>query len=268
MISAANYNTIRHWLRDLCGVEIGEKRQTMVQSRLSRRVTALEMRDINQYVTYLRELNNNHHEEWSQLIDILTTHETYFFREGLHFDFLKQFIFANYQDKPLKILSAACSSGEEAYSIAFDAAAILNRNTNWQVYGTDIASSSIQQAKKGLYSEQRTKLIPEAYRKKYLLKGVDDMDGYCLVKSEIKSHVEFFVGNILARIQHAPFDVIFCRNVLIYFDNETKKQLISNLIDHLNPGGYLIISQTEQLRNYVPKECLISTSIARKPEDE
>lgn len=267
-ITDTNYKFVRHWLRELSGVEIGDKRQTMVQSRLSRRVTALDLRDINDYVKYLRNLKNERHREWHQLIDILTTHETYFFREGQHFDFLKQFVFPQYQGKELKILSAACSSGEEAYSIAFDASACLTRDTDWQVYGTDIATSSVQQAKKGLYSEQRTKLIPEKYRKRYLLRGVDDMVGFCLVKSDIKSQVTFFTGNILTTLENAPFDVIFCRNVLIYFDNETKQKLITNLLNHLKPNGYLIISQTEQLRNYVPKSALISTSIARKSEHE
>ena len=164
------------------------------------------------------------------------------------------------------MLSAACSSGEEAYSIAFEAAQYFSRYAKWCVYGVDIAKSSISQAKQGLYNEQRTKFVPDDYRKAYLLKGVDDMAGFCLVKQNIKKRVEFFVGNILSPIKNAPFDVIFCRNVLIYFDNETKQKLVTNLMKQLNPGGYLIISQTEQLRNYVPKDCLISTSVARAPD--
>ena len=268
MLTTDNYNIVRQWLHDICGVELGERRQTMVQSRLARRVTALGLNDTNDYVIYLKRLNDPTHLEWTHMVDILTTHETYFFREGQHFDFLKQFIFPKHQGKKLKILSAACSSGEEAYSIAFEAAAALSTNTDWQVYGTDIAKTSIEQARKGLYSEQRTKLIPEHYRKHYLLKGFDDMEGFCLVKKSIKKHVNFFAGNILETIKHAPYDVIFCRNVLIYFDSETKQKLVSNLINQLTTGGYLIISQTEQLRNYVPKEYLINTSIARKPNDE
>ena len=268
MITDANYATVRQWLKQRCGVEIGDTRRTMVQSRLTRRVTALELNDINGYVDYLRQLNNHNHREWGQFIDILTTHETYFFREGQHFDFLKQFIFPHFKGRQFKALSAACSSGEEVYSIAFEADHHLSERSNWHVYGTDIAETSIGQARKALYNEMRTKLIPEAYRKRYLLKGIDDMDGFCLVKPDIKRQVDFFVGNILSDIPHAPYDVIFCRNVLIYFDQQTKQQLVSNLMKHLKPGGYLIISQTEQLRNLVARESIISTSIARKPQDE
>lgn len=264
-ISAASYQKVRTWLKDRCGVELGDARHTMVCARLSRRLAMTKQVTIDGYIKYIESLPSAH-KEWTLFIDLLTTHETYFYREAAHFDFLNQIVFPSINRFPLKILSAACSTGEEAYTLAIEAANYFSANSMWKVSGTDISQEVIALAQRGHYQESRAKLVPQANLKQYFLKGTEQHAGTCLVKADLRKQVNFFVSNILQSIPDAPYDVIFCRNVLIYFDVPTKRKVLANLVEHLAPNGYLFISHTEQLRGLVNEEWMITPSIMRKPE--
>lgn len=264
-ISPASYSKIRNWLKQRCGVELGDARQTMVCARLSRRLALTNQGSVDEYIRYIEGLNVDHH-EWTYFIDVLTTHETYFYREAAHFDFLKQIVFPSFSRFPIKILSAACSTGEETYTLAIEAANYFESNSLWHIAGTDISQEVINVAQRGHYQESRAKLVPQAFLKKYFLKGTEQHIGTCLVKNELRKQVDFFVSNILKPIPGGSYDVIFCRNVLIYFDMQTKQKVIENLINHLSPNGYLFISQTEQLRGLVDDSWMVTPSILRKPE--
>ncbi|MEM9101684.1 MAG: CheR family methyltransferase [Pseudomonadota bacterium] len=263
-LTDSNYQKVREWLREKSGVELGDKRHVLVQSRLNRRLKEISAKNINVYIDWLSNPENEKNPEWENFIDVLTTHETYFYREAQHFDFLRQMIVPEYRKKNFRVLSAACSSGEEVYTLAFELAESLGLNSNWTVKGVDISNDVIKTAKLGYYNESRARMVPENIRKKYLLKGVGEHQGFCKVKKNIQEKITFGTANILKPIKPSPFQLIFCRNILIYFDNETKRQLIKNLFNHLSEGGYLIVSQTEQLRDYVSANMLVSSSIARK----
>ncbi|MEE4244303.1 MAG: protein-glutamate O-methyltransferase CheR [Kangiellaceae bacterium] len=265
-ISANNYQYVRDRLKQRTGVELGDKRQTLVASRLNRRLTKLGISAVDQYIERLKNLPASD-PEWILFVDLLTTHETYFFREGQHYDFLKQVIFPGFKQLKLDILSAACSTGEEAYSIAMECSEYFGNKDNWSIYASDISNGSIECAKKGLYSMGRAKLIPEVYLKKYMLKGQDKFDGLCLVKDTLKQRINFYIDNILESKSSKTFDVIFCRNLLIYFDDETKQKLINQLFQSLNKNGYLIISHSERLRGFLPNNVLVSNSIARRDNE-
>ncbi|TQV72298.1 protein-glutamate O-methyltransferase CheR [Aliikangiella marina] len=266
-ISQASYLKARKWLKDKTGVELGDNRQMLVQSRLNRRLRELNIGKIDDYFSYLESLKKNH-PEWAHFIDLLTTHETYFFREGQHFDFIKQIIFPQFRGKKLDILSAACSTGEETFSIAMECMEYFGSKANWTIIGTDIAEGTIETARRALYSQRRAKNVPQNYLQKYMLKGKDDAEGLCMIKKDLREHVKFSVDNILSSKLKDSFDIIFCRNVLIYFDEETKKTLINNLFQQLNPGGHLFVSQTEQMRGHIDSAFLINSSIARRPTND
>lgn len=267
ILSTPQYKRVRKKLREACGVELGPERVSMVSSRLGRRVTALSMDNIDAYVDYVLSIDDKN-PEWQNFIDLLTTHETYFYREATHFDFLKQIVFPKYRQNELQVFSAACSSGEEVYTLAFEMAEFLGLAGRWSVEGADIAENVLRTAQRGIYEEVRARLVPEKIQKRYMLQGTGDKAGYCMVKREIRDKVAFRQENILDGRRPADrYDVIFCRNVLIYFDDETKQTVINNLYRQLKPGGYLVVSRTEQLRRFLNDSVMISTSIARKPEE-
>jgi chemotaxis protein methyltransferase CheR len=266
MIEPVDYRRVRERLLTLTGVELGDSRQTMVESRLRNRVEKLNFQSFSSYLSFVFSGEPNAQSELQALIDCLTTHETYFYREAQHFNFLRQRVLPHFKDRPLRILSAACSSGEEVYTLAFECMAALGGRADWNIDGVDIAENVLSAAREGLYDERRSRLIPEEMKSKFMRKGINKMAGYCLVNKEIKEHASFAKDNILeTRPGQAKYDVIFCRNVLIYFDPPTKKKAIDNLYDRLNPGGYLFVSRSEQLRQLLPCKLLINPNIARKP---
>ena len=262
-ISQASYQQVKKELAATCGVELGETRMAMVASRLSRRITQLGINTIEEYLTELFSPPRDN-TEWQVFIDLLTTHETYFYREANHFNFLREEVFPSFKGKPLKVLSAACSTGEEVYTLAIEIVDILGTSSNWHILGTDISTGVLDAAKEATYEEARARLVPEHLRKQYLLKGVRALQGYCQVKQDIKQHVSFEQENILQPKIAEQYDIIFCRNVLIYFSEESKKLAIENLYQRLKVGGYLFVSNTEQLRRFLSQGEMISTSIVQK----
>ncbi|WP_018694363.1 CheR family methyltransferase [Algicola sagamiensis] len=262
-LSQENYMLVCQWMRERCGVDLGETRQTLVQSRLFRRATKFRLQNVNEYIQFLNQ-QDDQHPEWVFFVDLLTTHETYFFREAQHFDFLQQMIFNDYRNQELSIASAACSTGEEVYTLAFVCAEFFGLKGKWHVHGMDIAKPCLESAQSAIYPEARAKQVPQHMLKKYMLKGVNEAQGLCLVKDSVKEKVSFSNQNILQPMNSEQFDVIFCRNVLIYFDKETKQKVVENLYRMLKPGGYLFVSLTEQLREFAKEGDLINTSILRK----
>jgi chemotaxis protein methyltransferase CheR len=176
----------------------------------------------------------------------LTTNETYFFREMKHFDFLGEL--ANKSDS-LRIWSAAASMGAEAYSIAM----LLDdkiAHKNWEVVGTDINTQTLDIARMGLYQFSWIKKIPTNFQQKYCLKGSNNYKDKMLIDRELIKNVHFYENNLLKENKTlGEFDVIFLRNVLLYFTEETKLKVIENVMKNLKPGGYLIISMTEHFED-------------------
>jgi chemotaxis protein methyltransferase CheR len=177
----------------------------------------------------------------------MTTNETFFFREPKHFDYMAESILPNVDpNKEFKVWCAASSSGEEPYSIAM----ILNEycHAPWSVVASDVNKSVLNHARRGIYIEDRTKLLPDNYRKKYCTKGVGEYEGYMRVKPELRKRVDFFCFNLLDDIASiGKFDLIFIRNVMIYFNDNTKQKIVSGLQKCLTNKGLLFISHSETL---------------------
>jgi chemotaxis protein methyltransferase CheR len=181
-------------------------------------------------------------------VDLLTTNETYFFRESKHFDFLRtKALSARSGGRSFRVWSAAASSGEEAYSIAMVLADCLG-GAPWEVLGTDISQRVLQSAAQGIFRMERTRHIPPAYLHRYCLRGTEEHEGTLMVDRTLRARVRFVHANLNAPLPDlGAFDVIFLRNVLIYFNDETKRQVVERVSAALRPGGHFLVGHSESL---------------------
>jgi chemotaxis protein methyltransferase CheR len=190
-------------------------------------------------------------EALAALIDALTTNHTSFFRESAHFDFLKQTILPALRGRDrLSIWSAACSSGEEPYTIVFCLLEALGEAalSKIRILATDISTRVLASAQRGAYPVERFETMPAAQVHRYLLRGENRWKGWYQVKPALRAAVEFRRLNLMEPFSHlGPFPVIFCRNVMIYFDRPTQQDLVNRLAGCLEPGGYLLIGHAESL---------------------
>jgi len=249
-LEQASFEQIKKLLLDECGLNLDKNKFNLVRNRLYERMSFYKIRDFSKYIKILEQSNN----EKKIMINRLTTNETYFFREKKHFDFLKEITFKYKNNEPFRVWSAASSIGSEAYSIAM----ILNEQIsakNWEVLGTDINNEVIKIAKVGLYDEGLIEKIPLNFRQKYCLKGKGKYKGKFLIDKKVLSKVKFLTHNLLdVNLNFGKFNVIFIRNVLIYFDKKTQIKVIKNLLKNLKKDGFLITSLTEHISSLNIKE--------------
>ena len=226
------------------GIDLNDTKKLLVQSRLLKRIIHYKLKS---YADYLRLVQINPTER-SEMVNLLTTNETYFFREIEHYEFLQKEIIPNHPYKQkFRVWSAASSVGAEAYSTAMLLDQMMAK-TDWEVYGTDINSEVVKKARIGLFPASWVNKIPAELRSLYCLKGKGNYEGKFLIDRALVPNVRFEVGNLLAPDKSiGKFHLIFLRNVLIYFDDETKQKVVDNVIEHLLPGGYFFISHTENL---------------------
>lgn len=230
----------------IAGISMSPAKKPLVSSRLAKRIKHLQLGSYGEYFQFITSAPGK--DELQQAVDLLTTNETHFFREPKHFEFLRQQVLTHKPvGRSLRVWSAACSSGEEPYSIAMLLDDVLGK-APWEVAASDISTHVLGKARSGLFPIERVAEIPKPYLSRYCLKGVDEQDGKLLIEKSLRDRVRFFAHNLT---QPAPkselYDVIFLRNVMIYFDQETKRQVIGHLIPALRPGGYFLIGHSESL---------------------
>ena len=217
----------------------------MVAGRLLNRLRSLELSCYGDYLQLVK--TNQLGGEQQHFIDCLTTNETFFFREQAHFEFLRSRVIPERLSDPFRVWSAACSSGEETYSIAMELAQHVKQK-QWQLFGSDINSQVLARAAMGHYPMMRHEGIPSEYLKRYCLKGTGSQENTFLIKKELRDQVHFQQINLKVPLPSiGQFDVIFLRNVLIYFSGEVKEEVVKRVIGALKTGGYLFISHTENL---------------------
>lgn len=251
---------IKDYLYNHAGISLNDNKQALVCGRLDKRLRQL---GFSSYSEYFHILGKPGFElETAMVIDLLTTNETYFFRENNHFDFLKTHLFpAHPTGRPLRFWSAASSSGEEAYTLAMLAAEFSN-TSQWEIIGTDISTRVLEKARHGLYPMHASEKIPKQFLQKYCLKGNGEYEGFFLIDPALRSHVQFIYANLIETLPNlGVFDVIFLRNVMIYFDIPTKQRLIERIQQYLRPGGYFIISHSESLTGMKTELQMIAPSI-------
>lgn len=233
-------------LQQRSGIVIGSHKRDMAERALALRAKALELATVNAYLQHLTQ--NPADAEWQEFINSFTINHTAFFREEHHFDVLARFV--KTRQKPLSFWSASCSTGEEPYSIAIQLCETLGAlGTNVSILATDIDSNAIEVAKAGMYTLDRVKNMPEAILKKYFQRGTGARAGMARVKSNIRDMVQYEVLNLLDTSWpfRKEFDVIFCRNTLIYFDKSTQTQILERFARVLKPGGLLFAGHSENL---------------------
>lgn len=246
-ISNSEFDSIRTFIYDHVGIKLSDEKKMLVTSRLSKRLKYYSLASFSEYFDLM--IASPLDGEQQIAIDLLTTNETYFFREPKHFSFLEREYLPNWKSgKTLRVWSAASSTGEEAYSIAMLLDDVLGSRP-WEIFGSDISSRVLKKARQGLYPQHRIEGIPREYLRKYCLKGVGEHEGYLLLDKKLRQKVTFSSVNLKKPIGDVGlFDVIFLRNVLIYFDAETKQKIIRQLVEKMQPEGYLFIGHSESLK--------------------
>ncbi|MEQ9364210.1 MAG: protein-glutamate O-methyltransferase CheR [Leptospirales bacterium] len=240
------YGLFRQFIYREVGINLGDRKQPLVQSRLRRRVEVVAGGDFHEYYRLIARAKSAER-QWA--IDRLTTNETHFFREPAHFHWFGAQARERESSRPkLRVWSAAASTGEEAYSLAMVCMDRLGDAGRFEILATDVSTAVLDAARRGVYPLEKSAEIPEYYRRRYCLRGVRSMAACFRIDPSLQSAIRFEHGNLLeSRVGGADFEYIFLRNVLIYFDHETKKKVIKNLSGRLQPGGYLITGHSESL---------------------
>ena len=265
-ISDQEFSRFQRFIFNAAGITLADSKKMLITSRLGKR---LLHHALDSYGEYLKMLSSGAHPEEAQVaIDLLTTNETYFFREPRHFDFLRQRLRGLVRSRPpapLRIWSAAGSTGEEAYSIAMVLEDELGARP-WDVLASDISTRVLEQARRGHYPLQRARHIPRDYLQRFCLKGHGRQEQTLLVERSLRNKVQFAQINLNETLPSlGQFEFVFLRNVLIYFNAATKREVISRMVSVLRPGGWLFIGHSESLNGINEALQPVGPAIYRKP---
>jgi chemotaxis protein methyltransferase CheR len=264
-LSDAEFARFQRFIFEAAGITLAASKKPLVSGRLAKRVAQHGCASYGEYLDLITE-RRKPTPETQVAIDLLTTNETYFFREEKHFDLLRETaLAARAQRQGLRVWSAACSSGEEVYSMAMVLDDCLGPKAAWEVLGTDISSRVLQRARTGHYVVERTRHIPEAYLRKYCLRGTGTQQGTLLVDRSLRQRVRFEQVNLNDTLPKlGAFDVVFLRNVMIYFSADTKRQVVARVLGPLKPGGLFCIGHSESLNDLGAPVQLVAPSVFRK----
>lgn len=265
VITDAEFARFQALIYKIAGISLSDAKKVLLTGRLGKR---LKHFGVGTYTEYYRLVTSGREEaELQMMVDLLTTNETYFFREEKHFDFLAEHILPKHPPGiAFNIWSAASSSGEEVYTLCMVLAERFGVGGNWTVTGSDISQRVLAMAQRGLYPLERTRGIPPELLRKYCLKGVRSQEGMLLIEPALRKHTRFLKVNLNQKLPElGPFDVIFLRNVMIYFDNATKQEVVSRLVRQLRPGGHFIVGHSESLNGISDELRSVQPTIYVKP---
>lgn len=253
-------------IHQLSGIHLTDIKKPMIAGRL---VPVFRQHQLSTFAEFLNRLGKREMPLLQQTIDVVTTNETYFFRESAHFDFIcREWLPTQNRGQGIRIWSAACSSGQEVYGLAMRLA-----ESGWtgayRVVGSDLSARVLETAKAAIYPLEQSSHIPAPLLKKYCLRGVGNQDGTFRIAVELRHHTEFRSVNLLSPPSTiGQFDLILLRNVMIYFDQETKAKVVENLLAHLRPGGLLIIGHAETLHGVSHRLHALKPSLYRYSPNE
>lgn len=267
-VSDRDMQLFQQLFRQHIGLHLPLSKKALLQSRLAGRMQELGLVRLADYHAMILGDLGGH--ERQRAIDLITTNETYFFREQSHFDFVVNELLAQWTTRDghgaPRVWSAASSTGEEAYTLAM----LLDHyrpNGAWSVFASDISVRVLSFARRALYPMARGQHIPPAYLKRYCLRGTGEYDGHFLVERNLRNKVQFAQRNLTALddFDDGMFDLVFLRNVIIYFDFDTKVRVVADVMRRLKPGGYLVVGHSESLHGMQLALEMHSPSIYRKP---
>lgn len=259
-------------VNDLSGIKLGKAKKVMIQSRLDKRLTSLGLASYKDYLAFLK----GNRDEIEHLINALTTNKTDFWREEEHYIKLMSYIEKDFSSKnaadPLCVWSAACSTGEEVYTLAILLEEFKQKKMSFEykILGSDIDTSILERAKQGIYSRETVKTVPPQHLSKYFYRGNGGQNGKYKIKEFLHTNIKYRHHNLVDQKSsfQMKFDVIFLRNVLIYFELHHIQVVINKLINHLRPGGYLFIGHSESLNGITHSLKTLQGSIYRKSDNE
>jgi chemotaxis protein methyltransferase CheR len=249
-------------------LDLRQGKEELVSARLGRKIREANCRSFREYHRHV--LQDGTGEALIGMIDALATNHTGFLREPAHFDFLRDRILPTWEPRPaIDIWSAACSTGEEPYTIAFTLMEKLLPNDygKLRILATDISTKVLDSARRATYPADRFSEFPAVWMRRFLLRGQGQSKGWYRIKPEVAGRVEFRRLNLIEPFSHSRrFPLIFCRNVMIYFDKPTQERLVNRLADHLEPGGYLFVGHAESLTGIRHPLQYVRPAIYLKPD--
>ncbi|MBI2419650.1 MAG: chemotaxis protein CheR [Ignavibacteriales bacterium] len=252
-LKITEFNRLSTEINKLCGIKLPDSKLVMVEGRLRRRVKVLGLETFEEYVKYLFSETGAKH-EMVPLIDAITTNKTDFFRENAHFEFLRSAVLPEVEKLQRNIFlawSAGCSTGEEPYSLAIVLSEYFEKSKmhSFSIFASDISTEALNKAIDAIYSLECIEVIPMDLKKKYLMKYKDPAKPQARVCPGIRSLVNFSRVNLIEDEYDVPgdLDVVFCRNVLIYFDKATQEKVLGRISAKLRTGGYLFLGHSESI---------------------
>jgi chemotaxis protein methyltransferase CheR len=254
-LSSAEFSQFQELILADAGIHLNHSKRALVESRLARRLRGLGFQSYSQYLRLLAGQPAKSPER-QQMINCITTNKTDFFRENHHFEFLRDRVIGEARARvargavpQLRIWSAACSTGEEPYSIAMTVREAFGQDRSWdiKILASDVDTSVLATAEAGVFEASRFETVPEHLKRRYFLRRKDG--DVLMAKDELKSLIRFRHINLIdpGWPIHATFDAIFCRNVIIYFNRPTQERLFERLVRYLGPTGYLLVGHSENL---------------------
>lgn len=255
-LSTYEFKRISKFIEGNYGIQLPDHKRIMVQGRLQKRLIALELDNFKDYVGFLFS-EDGREKEIPMMVDLISTNKTNFFREAPHFKVLNEVVFPAYLNKinfsTLKVWSAGCSSGEEVYTLSM----LINeffgnkKNYRFKVMGSDISHDMLRKASAAIYDLKDVATIPLYLKQKYLLKHKDKNIKTVRIAPHLRSHTKFMHLNFMDEKYELDdiYDIVFCRNVIIYFDRKTQIEVIRKILEHLKPGGYLFLGHSESINN-------------------
>lgn len=262
-LSDNDFRSFQQLFYKAIGLHLSDQKKMLVTGRLNKRLAQLGLGSFREYYELL--VRDDQRDELQQAIDLITTNETFFFRESKHFDILaREIIPEKTPGQTLRIWSAASSTGEEPYSIAMVLHAALGQ-FGWELVASDISNRVLEKARQGLYSTDRIAGIPSELLKTYCLKGRGEYEGKLLIDRSLREMVTFRQINLMQIPNDMKnFDVVFLRNVIIYFDAPTKQKVLLSICDRLKPGGWLFLGHSESLAGMNMPLTTICPSVYRR----
>jgi chemotaxis protein methyltransferase CheR len=253
-LSDREFERISNFVYEQCGINLSKPKKVLVESRLQKRLSALNIVSFSAYCDMVMSTAGDKN-ELVHLIDAISTNKTDFFREPVHFDFLENEVIPRFMmrrdDRTFKVWSSACSSGEEPYTTAMvlEECALRHAGLRYSITASDISTRVLERAVKGIYDERIASVIPMNLRKRYLLRSKNQENPTVRIDPALRAKIQFKRVNLTEDVLEVEpdFDVIFCRNVLIYFDRKTQEQVIRKLVSKLRVGGHLFIGHSESI---------------------
>ncbi len=254
-LSPADFKQFSEYIYAQFGIKMPEIKRVMLQGRLLKRIRDLKMKSYTEYKKYFFSPEGQRNELYN-FLSVVTTNKTDFFREPVHFDFLRNVALPEFLAEGrnrVNVWSAACSSGEEPYTMAVVLSEFAEQHPGFtfSILGSDISQNVLEKAARGVYPEKLVDMIPLDIKRKYFLRSKDRTNPTVRVSPQLQKNFSLKYLNLMDPVYdiNVEFDVVFCRNVLIYFDRETQEKVIQKICTKLRKGGYLCIGHSESMSN-------------------